>query len=320
MPRVDDQYLDCVIYLYRSHEDARVGERVGGSGFLVSLSHPSIPGTGGFVYAVTNRHVIEEGFPVVRINMHNGPPDVVPFSKASWVLSETDDLAIRIMPKMDTQKYKYRSAKYSDLLTKEKAEALDIGPGDDVFVVGRFINHEGIEKNAPTYRFGQIAQSPGDKVVYEICGKHHEQESYLMDIKSIGGYSGSPVWLNEPAYIQRPRAKEKIDKRWVIGVDWGHILYWQPLYGQNRKPIQGGGLVRVNTGIAGVVPAWKLIDLLERDDVKEFREQEVAAYKAAQVVASPDTDSTNIKATTDANPNHKEDFTALLGAAARKQK
>src|SRR5215475_6135267 len=78
MPRLDDQFLDCSIFLYPSVEDAERGERIGGSGFLASVhglyAGPYLPGTDSPIshfYAVSNRHVVRgridhKPSPVVR--------------------------------------------------------------------------------------------------------------------------------------------------------------------------------------------------------------------------------------------------------------
>src|SRR5690349_14448253 len=80
MPRIEQQYLDCAIYLYASEQSARDGENFGGSGCLVSIasSHPIWDETSWngmrftrarfffppHIYAVTNNHVARRGFPV----------------------------------------------------------------------------------------------------------------------------------------------------------------------------------------------------------------------------------------------------------------
>jgi hypothetical protein len=69
----------------------------------------------------------------------------------------------------------------------------DIGPGDDVFVVGRFINREGKQKNIPSVRFGNIAQMPGEPLFLDD-GK--ELECFLIEGRSISGFSGSPVFIH----------------------------------------------------------------------------------------------------------------------------
>src|SRR5438552_2720942 len=81
MPRFDDRFLDCSIYLYPSLEDAQKGQRIGGSGFLIAIPGVSLGprhDAGGdsyqkihHIYAVSNRHVVKKN-PVVRLNTHDG--------------------------------------------------------------------------------------------------------------------------------------------------------------------------------------------------------------------------------------------------------
>ena len=67
MPRIDDQYLECVVYLYPDVPKAEAGESFGGSGFLVGLSLPGIE-TRVAVVVVTNQHVAANGNGAVRVN------------------------------------------------------------------------------------------------------------------------------------------------------------------------------------------------------------------------------------------------------------
>lgn len=50
MPRIRDEFLESVIYLYPSRRAAQKGEQIGGSGFLVSVKRTE---TSGWLYAVT---------------------------------------------------------------------------------------------------------------------------------------------------------------------------------------------------------------------------------------------------------------------------
>jgi hypothetical protein len=143
-----------------------------------------------------------------------------------------------------------------------------IGPGDEVFTVGRFINHEGRQQNLPTARFGNIAQLPWEPVMQDTG---HKQESFLVEARSIGGYSGAPVFVQIPAASARPEMPNRIEQilqhhgPWLLGVDWGHINDWQPVVSPSGAPINrdpAAMRVRMNTGIMAVVPAWKLADLL----------------------------------------------------------
>jgi hypothetical protein len=93
MPRIGEDFLDSVLYLYRSRHEAKEGINIGGSGFLVSVATQRAPGLS-FIYAVTNRHVIEKA-DVIRFNTKEGIAHAAKFARNTWIESKTDDLAIR---------------------------------------------------------------------------------------------------------------------------------------------------------------------------------------------------------------------------------
>jgi len=72
MPRIKDELLDSVIYLYPSEASARRGEKAGGSGFVAGIESAADP-EGCWLYAVTNRHVVEDGRSrTIRLNTRDG--------------------------------------------------------------------------------------------------------------------------------------------------------------------------------------------------------------------------------------------------------
>jgi hypothetical protein len=317
MPRIPDDFIDSVLYLYPSTHEAQEGINIGGSGFLVSVEAEQIAGSH-FIYAVTNRHVIDVA-DVIRLNTKEGKTHIEKISKGEWVCSETDDLAVHTLM-LDPAIFAYKTVPHDMILTEEKAGQLKLGIGDNVFMVGRFINHEGKQRNAPLVRFGSIAQMPTEPLTYELDGKLHEQVSILADIRSIGGYSGSPVFLNELGFIGRPDGPPA-DKHWLIGVDWGHIKMWSPLCGTDEKPL-GTSQVNINSGMAGIVPAWKLLELLMSERLAKPRKDSEDRHISAKNATAAAADSAvplAVPLATDANPKHREDFTSLVGAAARKR-
>ena len=90
--RISKEILQCSCYLYRSESDALNGVRTGGTGFLVSMV--SATGALAHIYVVTNRHVIEEGFWIFRLNTKQGQAEALPTERASWVTADHDDLAV----------------------------------------------------------------------------------------------------------------------------------------------------------------------------------------------------------------------------------
>jgi hypothetical protein len=216
-------------------------------------------------------------------------------------------------------------------MTKEIIEAQKVGPGDDAFIVGRFINHEGKQRNMPTVRFGPVAQMPDEPI--RVGG--FDQESFLVEARSIGGFSGSPVFWQVLPFQGGPyRGSTNLGLGpLLLGVEWGYIHTWAPLCDALGRPLGDGPpfdrQVEQNAGMTCVVPAWKLAELLNGGDVlrkrKEIEQQVLETEKrtppgpptVTQSNASASAGRRAARAATDENPRHLEDFTSLLNAAAK---
>lgn len=141
---------------YKSKQDAKESSQAGGSGFLIgykdSIQEPK------HIYAVTNAHVVIDGFTTIRLNAEHETA-TVETKTSDWIMDpDGDDLAITLLPVQPNHEYKYF---YSDVLLDETgAKEHGIGPGDDVFMIGRLIAHSGTKRNLPVARFGNIAMLP----------------------------------------------------------------------------------------------------------------------------------------------------------------
>src|SRR5262249_24353303 len=82
-------------------------------------------------------------------------------------------------------------------ITPEIMKDFDIGPGDDVFLVGRLVTLAGRQKNSPVARFGNISMMP-DQEEPVLREDGTEQVGFLIDSKSLSGFSGSPVFVIAP--------------------------------------------------------------------------------------------------------------------------
>jgi hypothetical protein len=181
VPRIADAYLDCVVYLYPSEGDAEDGTRAGGSGFLVGIPSQGLPQNFWFLYAVTNKHVIVNST-VIRLNTKDGK-DIMPTARSAWQTHHAGDDLAACLISFDPANYKFNHVPRSIFLSRENVKALNVGPGDDVFVVGRFINHEGRQMNLPTARFGNIGQMPWEPIKQD---DGFEQESFLVEATMDG--------------------------------------------------------------------------------------------------------------------------------------
>ena len=280
VPRIDDSVLDCAVYLYYSEDGANKGDRSGGSGFLVGVPFGWNEGSSNgswatkrhHIYAVTNSHVIKDGASVVRLNTKEGEMAVI--TPKSWISSKGDDIAIASIesePDRDLYKFKYISIGLDMFVTQKRLKESAIGPGDETFTVGRFIARDERQCNAPIVRFGHLS-GLGTEMIERIDGS--KQESFLVESHSISGFSGSPVFIWIPIertkYLQDPKARSFVrqsarsyrhdPREYFLGIDWGHL--------EDEAP----------PGMSGVVPAWKLLELLNTEEVIE-REKEKSEAK-----------------------------------------
>ncbi len=151
-----------------------------------------------------------------------------------------------------------------------------IGPGDNCFMVGRFIRL-GAQKqfDSPVLRFGNLATMP-EKIWQDKRG--FDQESFLVDMRSLSGFSRSAVvlyllnidlrWKREEIEPQSAppigfKPSDVMNQSWLLGIDWGHLPVTLKTYEPGPGPKVETGTVEANSGTAAVVPAWKIAELLD---------------------------------------------------------
>lgn len=272
MPRISDNYLDCVFYLYSTKSDADKGKRVGGSGFIVRVDAKTL-GQAHHLYAVTNWHVIRDGAPVIRINTTDDAFEVLELNASDWIRHKAgDDVAVCPIG-LSSEHYRYRSIPTSLFLNDNLLLMYNIGIGDDVFVVGRFVNHEGRQRNLPSVRFGNIGMMPWEPI------KKNDgflQECFLVELRSVGGYSGSPVFVWRPVEgmnfgVTDINYTPAYTGPWLLGIDSGHLPDYRYVLDNNNRATNSK--VEIGSGMALVVPAWKLLELLESENFMSQRQQ-----------------------------------------------
>lgn len=294
MPRIPTEFLECVFYLYKSVDDANaVDNKAGGSGFFVAVNDSCPYGTADdgtpvtrlvrHIYAVTNDHNISNGYPVIRLNAH-GKHAPLPLTADKWVRHPSgDDLSISLVSPGD--RFQWRAVDESMIVGIKgfSNRDLGIGYGDDVFMVGRFVTHQGIQRNTPMMRFGNVAMTTIEPVE-QWERSDFQQDSILIDMRGVPGFSGSPVFAYKQSinidHIAKPpwpldRIHFSIHKEDIqlLGVEWGALFVPSNHQSglrmtQNEHP----------SGISGVVPAWKLRDLLYNKEVGKSRREASMQY------------------------------------------
>jgi hypothetical protein len=299
MPRINDQILDSILYLYPSVEDAKSGEKVGGAGFLVSVRSKERL----WIYAVTNNHVIQEaGASVIRLNVRAGGMDIIPLAINHWKPHpDGDDLAVAQLGSINPAIHQIIVIPSSTFITHEVIKQFRIGPGDDVYMVGRFVHHEGKYRNKPSVRSGIIGLMPDPDEGVQFYEGGFEQEAFLVEMRSLSGFSGSPVFFRMPLLsfeiISRdrdlkPEAREINPGPWLLGIDCGNFKIYDKVYeaearGKEKVYRKTPYEAKTHTGYSIVIPAWKLQDLLNIEEftmVREKRDNEIAEAKQRTLV------------------------------------
>lgn len=311
MPRIADWLGNAVVFLYRTEDEARARVKIGGTGFLVSYPIPSSKEIAGRMlyvpYLVSNRHVVfNGGASVVSINRTDGsPPDVIPFEPTDWTEHPDGDDVAAICLFGHTNKADHLTSHIpiDTLLTPQGIASMRVGVGDEVFMLGRFVNHQGHGSNRPSARFGSI--SMGLEPIWNVATGRW-QESFAVEMRSRTGFSGSPVAVyRTPATVLSPDIPEDRREFWgLLGINWGYILD------------EDGE----NTWLNGVVPAWKILEVFDVPKLKKRQQELVDDFHKQHGPGSATTAFASGPGETDnKNPKHREDFTRLLDVAARKR-
>lgn len=276
MPRIPDRHLQSVVFIYPSREAAERGDQVGGTGFVVT--QPTGVGNSRIRYVVTNEHIVSGGGHWVRLN-HLGGTYVkhVPPDEWEWA-PDGDDFALATLALPDYV-VPYAVALDIAAATREEAKALNVGPGDEAYMVGRFMAHGGRATNNPIARFGSVSLMPNPTELVRD-GRGRDVEAYLVEMRSHVGFSGSPVFILIPRDTPRgnpgPVKDDAQTKYRLIGIDTGHKI--DPLPVMEKTPegkweAAKGRRVEHYSDVAIVAPIWKVVDLLNREDLAEDRAQ-----------------------------------------------
>lgn len=272
MPRIPNKLLDSTFFLYSSKEDAEKGSNYGGSGFIISMPSEAWGSEITYFYGVTNWHVAVSGrCYFVRVNTCDGYTEIFEYDSIDWVFDESgDDLAI-ILLDLDSDKHTIAPIPI-DLIYKKDVllspEELNIGLGDDVFMLGRFVDSDSKKNNQPTARFGHISAMPSP--VYNPAIKR-SNESYFLDMHSRSGYSGSPVFAyrtpgtNLEYILEHLKPSLQDSKFLLLGIHWGQFKETMPIKGCENEHVIG------MSGMTMAIPSWKILDLLQAEKLVKQR-------------------------------------------------
>ena len=331
MPRLGlyANLLRSVFFLYRSRAAAEEGEGQGGSGILLTVPSERFPEFK-YCFGITNWHVAcRDGYSVVRVNRLDGKCDVFEFDPTDWYFeADGPDLAaIPLVLKRETHDLVALDAIPWSISEAEMKE-LEINVGDDVFMVGRFIDYDGIETNLASMRFGNISILAAP--IKQPTG--YAGSSTVIDMHSRSGYSGSPVFVYRTTggtfnYYDPERLSEaKITLGHLmkfLGIHWGQFPEdWELRSNADLTEaslITDGAYVRGLSGMTCVIPSSQILRLLDMPELKKKRkayDDELEADLKKRGKQTPIAESTSVPKTdavlrrmlnTPPQPRKKED-------------
>lgn len=283
-----------------------------GTGFFVGLDQAGHR----FFYLITAKHVLEDmretgRTQAVRLNLVAGGSTIGDVSAIDWKYHATDEkcdvavTAFSIWP----EKFDFRATGLHDgdgfrsgLLTEKYIEDNDVGAGDEVYLAGLLTSHIGTERNIPIVRIGNIAAMPDEPIF--LNDKFGHQRVYLIESRSIGGLSGSPVFLHTPpirVVDTEPQFTTGHQREYLLGVLIGlfETTPHQDIISKYDK--QAGALLAINAGIAIVMPIQVAIDIIAENPKLVSERDKIVKELEARSGFVPTSVSTPVEETLDQN-------------------
>ena len=252
-------------------------------------------------YAVTTHHSVKHSRVSIRFNLKGvgtrdepfEPDDWIPHGKtdiailpleislkefdiesvALYTLAENKDYIQNPAPPFDPATFLITPNRGSVLVNNSNPFGLAYGTGDEVFTVGLFEGHHGQSLAQSVARFGHIAMKPatGEKIMAEIDPPPSDLvpiDAFLVEMAAWKGQSGSPVFIRTRVEEQRLGLPTN-EADYLIGMVQGFYP------GEQDVRIDGerATLSPLNMGIAIVIPAADIRELLMREDVRKARQR-----------------------------------------------
>lgn len=327
--QVSDDIRRAVVFLgVEDDTPGANGIRCIGTGFLLGYEECR--------YLVTAKHVILplEGAPYrIRVNQIDGGADNIILEEDDniiWLTHPDRSVDLAIAPFQYDLKKAGKDVLYISGLEKQPKEH-GFCCGAFCYTVGLFQLMTGNRRNLPIVHTGNLALLPGDEKIpvrdweNPTRGGVRQVEGFLVEQQSIAGLSGSPVFAR--AVVELTDLPVDNGKRVPVLLprrDLALLGVWQGAWDAPPDEIRGVGFarnVRVPVGIGVVIPAMKIVEILNMEEPKKRREA-LKKQWAEDAAATLDSAALSLSAdssSSDENPAAREDFTNLLNAAARKR-
>jgi hypothetical protein len=261
-----------------------------GRQFSTSVTHP-------FRLLATAKHVAErlEGkdFALKTMTVDGQPRIIEVHADQRWFYHPTEkdyvDAAVTIFYPPDMRELDLFTIQ-ADLFADETViREADIGVGDEVFIAGLFTKVRETVRQHPIVRIGNLAMMPGERIPFK---DNNLIDAYLIESRSIGGLSGSPVFVRatvrvdaglkfKPGFalnaVNSPTPNiEGVERLFLSGV--GRIYFLGSVIGHwdAQTPTMSE---TVNMGVSLVVPAHKILEIIRQPELIEMADKIISEMR-----------------------------------------
>lgn len=311
--RIPDEFLKCVSFL---GVETPQGFEAMGTAFIVTVESEAMPQRF-YPYLVTAKHCLVNaaGRPLIlRMNTKAGGSHLVRInSDSGWMFSEdpsADVVTIPIFPSADVFEISHINS--GMFVTPQTTIEHGIGIGDDIYMVGLFSKRKGAQRNLPIVRTGIIAAMPSEPLTDTRTGLSYN--AYIAEVRSIGGLSGSPVFVMlNPGRVGPDNKVNFSRKGFLLGLVRGH---WD--YDNNQTLINNDTDGKINMGMAAITPIEELMKILNHPDTVQTRRRQDREF-AQTTEITEDSAGANANESDSSKPDFtKDDFENALKKVSRK--
>ena len=325
--QIHSHVLKCAVYLCLKTERDYIPI---GTGFIVNYTDDDLD----FGYIITCSHVVKprlkdgsrnESDIWLSINTKEGPPRYIKTTRGDWTphIDGVDACVIGCDDSWDNDNQLDTGPLSQGVIgTPEKETRAGMALGDGVFLAGLFVGRPGERKNIPVVRVANIASMP----IEPAWPSSPKRPIFLIETKSLGGTSGSPIFLNADQFhrVARPRVAPIDPKTGGVILPYLLIGMMQGAHGghfADEFVIEDDGPkipkdADFNAGIGIGIPIQQICEIFEYDSMKAERKASIALRRQRSGYRPT---SAGAAAKDEGNPSHREDFTSLLNAAAKKK-
>ncbi|WP_144299925.1 trypsin-like peptidase domain-containing protein [Elioraea rosea] len=231
----------------------------------------------------------------IRAKTKRGGIEIIDLGPEDWLFDPRLDIAVAPMRNSTAPLDIAALPCPASFITKEQIKSDNIGPGDEVFMIGRFINHFGSAVNSPSVRFGYISVMPTPILQPKL---NIEQHCFCIDLHFRTGYSGSPVFIyRTPGYDLEQRLGQGNERAFLmagtnllmfLGIHFGQFSEIWDITTAPGSPsgnyegsvplISKKSIIYGLSGMTCVLPAWSILEVLDHPSIRNPRDEYVNRF------------------------------------------